>query len=282
MRVASSRKRFAWFAHYYVAPMSDDPPPDRDSPPEDAERPRENAERPPETADTGATTTPSDVTGDPEVGKGLLDETMGPSSAMAHLYRGEIHRMKFWRERLDRTTNWAVIVMAAVLTWAFSSPTNPHYVILVGLAALTVFLVVEARRYRGYDIWRSRVRSLQQNVWAPGLDPRREPADAEWRRDLAADYDTPTVKITMEEALAHRLRRIYLPLFAVLLSAWLIRITAFGVERWPASAGIGMVPGELVTAVVAGYALLLVGVGCRPRTWHAREELRTTDFRRDR
>jgi len=25
---------------------------------------------------------------------------------MAHLYRGEVHRMKFWRKRLDRTTNW--------------------------------------------------------------------------------------------------------------------------------------------------------------------------------
>ncbi len=34
-----------------------------------------------------------------EVGEGLLEEDMGPSSAMAHLYRGEIHRMKFWRER---------------------------------------------------------------------------------------------------------------------------------------------------------------------------------------
>lgn len=30
-----------------------------------------------------------------EIGQGLLDEEMGPSSAMAHLYRGEIHRMKF-------------------------------------------------------------------------------------------------------------------------------------------------------------------------------------------
>jgi uncharacterized membrane protein len=44
-----------------------------------------------------------------EVGEGLLDEGMGPSSAMAHLYRGEVHRMKFWRERLDRTTRWAVV-----------------------------------------------------------------------------------------------------------------------------------------------------------------------------
>lgn len=51
-----------------------------------------------------------------EVGQGLLDEEMGPSGSMAHLYRGEIHRMRFWRERLDRTTNWAVIVIAAILT----------------------------------------------------------------------------------------------------------------------------------------------------------------------
>jgi uncharacterized membrane protein len=279
--------------------MTDDARHDgRDPPDEESSDPRRAGARPESTGGDGdgrsdhgvgsADERPSTAVGDagtrpdPAVGKGLLDETMGPSSAMAHLYRGEIHRMKFWRERLDRTTNWAVIVMAAVLTWAFSSPTNPHYVILVGSAALTVFLVVEARRYRGYDIWRSRVRALQQNVWAPGLDPRREPAAPEWRRELADDYDRPTLKITMEEAVAHRLRRIYLPLFTVLLSAWLIRITAFGVERWPDSAVIGMLPGELVSAVVAGYTLLLAGIALRPRTWHAKEELRMTDFRRDR
>lgn len=193
-----------------------------------------------------------------EVGKGLLDEEMGPSSAMAHLYRGEIHRMKFWRERLDRTTNWAVIMMAAILTWAFSSQTNPHYVILVGWAALTVFLVVEARRYRGYDIWRSRVRELQQNVFAPGLDPSRDLVDSDWRDKLSDDYHQPTLKITMEEAIAHRLRRIYLPLFAVLLAAWVIRVTAFVEQPWPASAAIGQIPGELVTGVVVLYTVTLL------------------------
>nr|WP_265110485.1 DUF2270 domain-containing protein [Halosolutus halophilus] len=64
-----------------------------------------------------------------EVGAGLLDEQMGPSSAMAHLYRGEIHRMKYWRERLDRTSNWAVIVMSGVLTWGFSGSGRPHYIL---------------------------------------------------------------------------------------------------------------------------------------------------------
>lgn len=58
---------------------------------------------------------------------------MGPSSALAHLYRGEVHRMKLWRERLDSTTNWAVIVVTAILTWAFSSPDNPHYLLLLGV-----------------------------------------------------------------------------------------------------------------------------------------------------
>lgn len=87
-----------------------------------------------------------------EVGQGFLDEEMSPSSSMAHLYRGEIHRMRFWRERLDRTTNWAVIMMAAILTWAFSNESHPHYVLLAGVATLGIFLGIEARRYRGYDI----------------------------------------------------------------------------------------------------------------------------------
>ena len=30
-----------------------------------------------------------------EMGEGLLDEEMGPGSSLAHLYRGEIHRMRF-------------------------------------------------------------------------------------------------------------------------------------------------------------------------------------------
>lgn len=87
-----------------------------------------------------------------ELGAGLLEADMGPSSAMAHLYRGEIHRMKFWRQRLDRTTNWAVLVISAILTWAFSRLDIPQYILLIGVATLSVFLVIDARRYRGYDI----------------------------------------------------------------------------------------------------------------------------------
>ena len=34
------------------------------------------------------------------IGRGVFDEDTGPGSAMAHLYRGEIHRMTRWRERM--------------------------------------------------------------------------------------------------------------------------------------------------------------------------------------
>jgi uncharacterized membrane protein len=223
-------------------------------------------------------TAPDDLT-DAEVGGGLLDADMGPSSALAHLYRGEIHRMTFWRERLDRTTNWAVIVLAAVLTWAFSAPSNPHYVLLGGTAVLALFLVVEARRYRGYDLWRGRVRMLQRNVWALGLDPDGQEAEPHWRERLAADYREPTLKITTEEALAHRLRRIYLQLLTVLLAAWAVRVTAYGMLSWPASAAIGSIPGVVVTAAVAVTYGAAVAVAFWPRTWHARGELRREDLR---
>lgn len=49
-----------------------------------------------------------------ELGEGLLEEDVGPSSAVAHLYRGESHRMRFRRERLDRTTYRAIVIMSAI------------------------------------------------------------------------------------------------------------------------------------------------------------------------
>ncbi|WP_225741348.1 DUF2270 domain-containing protein [Halorussus halophilus] len=253
----------------------DESPDDENKPPDDEEGPTDDEDQPTDEVQRDAAPPPG-----AEVGKGLLDEAMGPSSSMAHLYRGEIHRMKLWRERLDKTTNWAVIVMAGVLTWSFSSEQNPHYVILAGIAAVGLFLTIEARRYRAYDIWRSRVRKMQENVWAFGLDPSQGLEDEYWRPKLSRDYRKPTLKITAEEAISHRLRRVYLPLFTLLLGAWAIRIVAFTDASWPASAAIGDIPGLLVTGVVASLYTAAVVVACRPRTWHARGELRTEDLRK--
>lgn len=206
-----------------------------------------------------------------ELGQGMFEEAS--SSAAAHLYRGEIHRMRFWRERLDQTTYWAIVIMSAILTWTFSSRNNPHYVLLFGTAALTAFLVIEARRYRGYDMWRGRVRTIQKNVFAYGLDPSAGLVDPEWRRKLSQDYRTPAIKISAEEAIAHRLRRIYLLLFTITLSAWAVRVVAFVEQSWPASAAIGRIPGLAVTVGVTVFYLVVLFVAVRPRTWQAEDEL---------
>ncbi|MFW5918029.1 MAG: DUF2270 domain-containing protein, partial [Haloferacaceae archaeon] len=66
-------------------------------------------------------------------------------------YRGEVDRATTWRGRMDQTTNWAVVIVAAVLTWAFSGDNRPHYVILIGVFGVTAFLLMEAHRYREYD-----------------------------------------------------------------------------------------------------------------------------------
>lgn len=217
-----------------------------------------------------------------EIGRGLLEAEMGPSSSLAHLYRGEIHRMKFWRERLDQTTYWAIVIMSAILTWTFSSRNNPHYILLFGVAALTAFLLIEARRFRGYDIWRGRVRTLQKNVFAYGLDPSAGLEDPQWRERLSHDYRQPVMKISTEESIAHRLRRIYLMLFTITLGAWIVRIAAFSAEPWPESAAIGDVPGLVVTAAVAAFYLVVLFVALRPRTWHVDDELRTKSVGRHR
>src|SRR5262245_39201265 len=44
------------------------------------------------------------------------------NTAMIHFYRGEVQRSNTWRNRLDTTTNWAVITAGATLSFVFSSP----------------------------------------------------------------------------------------------------------------------------------------------------------------
>src|SRR5262245_23146106 len=52
-----------------------------------------------------------------------LMKRMSPSefnTAMIHFYRGEVQRSNTWRNRLDTTTNWAVITAGATLSFVFS------------------------------------------------------------------------------------------------------------------------------------------------------------------
>ena len=100
--------------------------------------------------------------------------TLGPAElgALAHLYRGELYRSTVWRTRLDATTNWAVVATGLALSLTFSSPeASPLPLLLVGLL-IALFLAVEARRYRYFNVWRARARYMETHLYAPMLSGR--------------------------------------------------------------------------------------------------------------
>src|ERR1700736_2134097 len=108
--------------------------------------------------------------------------------AIAHLYRGEVYRSTIWRTRLDHTTNWAIVTMGIALSTTFSSPeASPLPLLLVGLL-IAVFLGMEARRYRYFNVWRARARFLETNFYAPMIRGEGSRLGAGCDDLLAKDY----------------------------------------------------------------------------------------------
>ncbi|MGI9107307.1 MAG: DUF2270 domain-containing protein [Pyrinomonadaceae bacterium] len=172
------------------------------------------------------------------------------NTAMVHFYRGEVQRSNTWRNRLDTTTNWAVLTAGATLSFAFSSAENPHFVIPINSILVAFFLFMEARRYRYYEIWASRVRVLETGYFAQMLSPNNT-GDYEWAEHLAADMRTPHFTISEWEAVGRRLRRNYLWIFALLALSWNLKVylhpfPARGFDMFLQRAAIGSLPGEFM------------------------------------
>src|SRR4028119_2488751 len=107
-------------------------------------------------------------------------------TVMAHYHRAEIARMAGWRDRIDRTTNWAITVVAAMLSVSLSTPTAHHGVLLFAMVLVLLLLVIEARRYRFFDVYRNRVRRMERNYYAQVFAPRPGVED-EWARQSGED-----------------------------------------------------------------------------------------------
>ena len=192
------------------------------------------------------------------------------NTAMVHFYRGEMQRSNVWRGRLDATTNWAVITAGATLSFVFSSPDNPHFAIPINSILVSIFLFMEARRYRYYEVWANRVRVLETGYFAPMLSQRTIPPDQEWAEHISADLIVPHFTISEWEAVGRRLRANYLWIFVLLALSWSLKIyihpfpipVASEVERrvfWEIlfqRAQVGLAPGWFV--ILAGAIFNLV------------------------
>src|SRR5579862_5730224 len=173
--------------------------------------------------------------------------------ALSHLYRGEIYRSTVWRSRLDSTTNWAVLTTGIALSASFSSPeASPLPLILVGLILLT-FLMIEARRYRYFNVWRARARLLETDFYAPLLEGQGLTRPSEWTALLAKDLRHPRYHISYARAVGRRLRRTYSWILVIQAIAYYGKLAVHPIpltsasELW-ARAAIGPVPGGVVVA----------------------------------
>jgi len=184
-------------------------------------------------------------------------------NVMVHFYRGEVHRSTTWRQRLDATTNWGVVTMAGMLSFSFASPSNPHILLLLSNLVIVSFLFIEARRFRYFEVYRARVRMLEENFLIPVVTRQLESPMVSWREMVAMDLDLPKYKTTMLEAVGFRLRRNYLSIFLILLGAWVVKVAIHPPAHTPEQfwANIGLGPMMTSWVVVIGGLAFYGAVG---------------------
>ncbi len=173
-------------------------------------------------------------------------------NALVHLYRGELRRMVAYRTRLDTTTNWAVITTAALITFTLGNKSVPPYVMFLSVLLGFVFLFLEARRYRYYEMARTRVRLLESGLYSNILGGEKNG----WMEKLKESLDTPTLPISMGHALRIRLRNVYFGLFIVSGASWVVKLILDGPD-WITAARVGPVGGSAVLGIVIFCTLLM-------------------------
>jgi uncharacterized membrane protein len=186
-----------------------------------------------------------------EAHKEIQDLNAAELGAIAHLYRGEIYRSTIWRTRLDNTTNWSIVTMGIALSTTFSSrEASALPLILIGML-LAVFLVLEARRYRYFNVWRARARYMETHLYAPILNGKHAGDDPAWRVVLAEDYLHPRHHISFIRAAGRRIRRTYIWIIAIQTSAYFGKLAihpqmAAHFNEFVERAEIGPIPGWVV------------------------------------
>ena len=194
------------------------------------------------------------------------------NTALTHYYRAEIQRSNVWRSRLDTTTNWAVVTAAAAITFVFAAPENHWGVFLLVMLLTLLFLFIEARRYRYYELWSLRARLMETDFFAAMLVPPFAP-HAEWNETLAESLLQPQFPISRLEAIGRRLRNNYLAIFSILVGAILMKLflhptEAASMAEVIARAGLGPLSGGFILAFLVGFLLVLLFIAVITRELH--------------
>lgn len=192
----------------------------------------------------------------------------GYVNAMSHFYRGELGRIMIWRQRLDATTQWAIISTTSIFTVAFSARDVPHIIFFFNIIVVWALLWIEARRYRFYDAFRARVRMLEAHFLVPMVLQNKEMLHGEWQKLVCEDLILPSFKISRLEAVGRRLKRNYAFLFVIILLAWVVKIFIHSDPLNPIndywtfydSLRVGNLPGWIAGTVMVGTFILVAAI----------------------
>ncbi len=173
-----------------------------------------------------------------------------------HYYRAEVYRETNWRNRLDTTTNWAIVTTAGMASFAFANAAATHVVLLFNVFVVFFFLFIESRRFRNYSMLRERTRIIEKELLAPLFGSMAEnTADL---RKLGESLAVLRTKMGRVESIAWRLRRNYVFLFFSIYILWLLKVRGFPVVigewgRFFENARVLFLPGEVVFAIFTSF-----------------------------
>jgi uncharacterized membrane protein len=80
-----------------------------------------------------------------------------------------------------RTGRW----LRLALPYPHSTEASPLHMVLVGLIVSVFLLLLEARRYRYFNVWRARARLLETDFYAPMIRGEGVRLGADWAELLA-------------------------------------------------------------------------------------------------
>lgn len=181
-----------------------------------------------------------------------------------HYYRAEVYRETNWRNRLDTTTNWSIVVTGAILTFAFTNEITPPSIILVNYFIVWFFLYIESRRFRYYWLLRERTRAIEKQLLTNiFLGKSKKINKRTWKQIIADSFRSQKVSMSKLESIAWRFRRNYFFLLPLIFISWIARVSSFPYPVHTAweffeNAGIWFFPGLFVFIILI-MSIFIIG-----------------------
>ncbi len=175
---------------------------------------------------------------------------------MVHFFRSETAREMAWRRRLDFTASGAVFATGGLISFSFTTPGTAHFILLLNVFLLLIFLYVEVPRHQEFAKIKHRVRRIEQHYIAPlfnelALEPKPMEHLPYIEHDLLVSLLDDKSPVSWVESVAWRLRNIYMYLFGVTYIVWILIILNGRTSQQPwlahinQQASIGSVPGTV-------------------------------------